>query len=78
MDPGLIKIYKYHGAGKEIDIDSMIGYDIVMTTYATVASDVAKKSSLLRQITWFRIVLDEGMDPLADSPAPSQAEVNFL
>ena len=61
MSPGLLKVYKYHGVGKEIDIDSIIGYDVVMTTYATVASDVAKRLSTLQQVRWFRVVLDEGM-----------------
>ena len=62
MHSGLLKVYKYHGIGKEIDIDSMVGYDVVLTTYATVASDAAKRSSLLQQIMWFRVVLDEGME----------------
>lgn len=62
MNSGLLKVYKYHGIGKDIDTDSMIDYDVVMTTYATVASDAAKGSSLLQQMIWFRIILDEGMD----------------
>ena len=36
-------------------------YDVVMTTYATIASDVTKRVSSLQQIMWFRVVLDEGM-----------------
>lgn len=62
MNPGLLKIHKYHGIGKEIDLDSIAEFDVVMTTYATIASDVAKRSSILQQIMWFRIVLDEGID----------------
>lgn len=62
MNSGLLKVYKYHGIGKDIEIDSMMDYDVVMTTYATVASDAAKGSSLLQQMIWFRIILDEGMD----------------
>lgn len=68
MNPGLLKIYKYHGIGKEIDINSMVGYDVVVSTYATIASDVTKRQSPLQQITWFRIVLDEGTDNIRGNP----------
>ena len=60
MTPGTVKIYKYHGIRKEIDLDSLIEHDLVMTTYATLASDFARRVSLLQQIMWFRVVLDEG------------------
>ena len=62
MSSGAVTVYKYHGSGKKIDVESMIEHDIVFTTYATLASDVAKRSSLLHTILWFRVVLDEGMD----------------
>ena len=60
MTPGTVKIYKYHGIRKEIDLDALIENDLVMTTYATLASDFARRVSLLQQIMWFRVVLDEG------------------
>lgn len=68
MNPGLLKVYKYHGIGKEIDINSIIGHDVVVTTYATIASDVTRRSSPLQQIKWFRVVLDEGTDFVRGHP----------
>lgn len=57
--PESLKVYRYHGPGKFAEIDSIVDYDVVVTTYATIASEVAKGSSLLHELMWFRIVLDE-------------------
>jgi hypothetical protein len=35
-------------------------FDIILTTYATVASEFSNNSSVLYRITFFRLVLDEG------------------
>lgn len=78
MNPGLLKVYKYHGNGKDIEIDAMVGYDVVMTTYATVASDVVKKSNLLQQIMWFRIILDEGMESISEVYGLIHADIETL
>ena len=61
MTPGTVKVYKYHGIRKVIDLDALIEHDLVMTTYATLTSDFARRISLLQRIVWFRVVLDEGM-----------------
>ena len=34
--------------------------DIVITTYHTLASDFARAKHELREIEWYRLVLDEG------------------
>lgn len=62
MNPGLLRVYKYHGIRKDIDLDSLVTHDIILTTYATLASDFIKGTSPLQQATWFRVVLDEGMN----------------
>jgi SNF2 family DNA or RNA helicase len=59
-----------HGAGRNITAEALAEYDIVITAYPTVASEVpgeskvgakrVKQSSVLRDIKWARIVLDEG------------------
>jgi SWI/SNF-related matrix-associated actin-dependent regulator of chromatin subfamily A3 len=63
----------YHGAGRETDVAVLKTYDIVLTTYGTLASefdDKKKKSgkkkrkksnapNTLYQLSWHRVVLDE-------------------
>ncbi|KAK7998320.1 hypothetical protein PG989_006360 [Apiospora arundinis] len=55
-----LETLKYHGTTREKDIDALIGYDVVLTTYSTLAADYRKPVSLLHQVAWYRVVLDEG------------------
>lgn len=45
---------------RSLDVTSVGSYDIVLSTYGTVAADLARNRGLLNQIHWYRIVLDEG------------------
>lgn len=58
--PGTIRWHKYHGIMRQLDLESVGSYDIVLSTYGTVAADLARNRGLLNQIHWYRIVLDEG------------------
>ena len=58
-----LKTLKYHGQKRHYLVSIITNADIVLTTYHTLAADLAKKSndsSPLHNIEWFRIVLDEG------------------
>lgn len=57
---GTIRWHKYHGIMRQLDLKSVGSYDIVLSTYGTVAADLARNRGLLNQIHWYRIVLDEG------------------
>lgn len=58
--PGMLRWHKYHGMMRQLDLKSIGSYDIVLSTYGTVAADLARNRGLLNQIHWYRIVLDEG------------------
>lgn len=48
---------------RQLDLESVRSYDIVLSTYGTVAADLARNRGLLNSIHWYRIVLDEGESP---------------
>lgn len=65
VKPGTLKYYIYHGAGRTKDINKLADYDLVITTYGSVASEFNHRSKKkggsypLEEMNWFRIVLDE-------------------
>lgn len=59
-----VKWIKYHGHGRERNLESLSKSDIVLTTYNTLATDAAAKKSPLHSLGWFRVVLDEGASRL--------------
>lgn len=60
-----ISYYIYHGANRIRDVKKLVQYDIILTTYGSVASELRQRhqgrggSYPLEHIGWFRIVLDE-------------------
>ena len=65
IEESALKIYIYHGNNRTQDVNLLARYDLVITTYAVVASDLAgrkkrtDKESPLTLTNFFRIVLDE-------------------
>ena len=59
---GKLSYCVYHGPSRIQDVQQLAKYDVVFTTYGTVASewsDALKKKKALASLHWFRIVLDE-------------------
>lgn len=59
-----MKIMKYHGRSRKALIDCIDGYDIIITTYNTLAKEhdakiLGKGQSKLHGFAWYRVVLDE-------------------
>jgi SNF2 family DNA or RNA helicase len=59
LDTATISSYLYHGTGRTTNVFDFKNYDIVVSTYGTVASDARGNASMLEQLKWFRIILDE-------------------
>jgi len=65
IKPGCLSYYIYHGANRIKDAEKLAHFDLVITTYGSVSSELSsrhrRKQGLypLEEIGWFRIVLDE-------------------
>jgi SWI/SNF-related matrix-associated actin-dependent regulator of chromatin subfamily A3 len=55
-----VTMFKYHGPERHIEAQELGNYDIVMTTYGTIAAEFGKTDGILGRIRWYRIILDEG------------------
>ncbi|KAK0735863.1 SNF2 family N-terminal domain-containing protein [Apiosordaria backusii] len=65
IEPGKLNYYIYHGANRIKDVVQLATYDLVITTYGSITSElnarIKRKPGIypLEEIAWFRIVLDE-------------------
>ena len=83
-----LKVIKYHGKTRIKDSTNLRDSDIILTTYHTLTEEFKRNSSPLHDITWFRIVLDEGKEsgcinksvPILEDPPflPCIYAFNFL
>ena len=60
-----MKYYKYHGKARHTQPSLFQDYDIVLTTYGTIAADFGSRRKMIGSMHWYRIILDEGklLDP---------------
>jgi SNF2 family DNA or RNA helicase len=82
MKPGALMYCIYHGPNRTSNAFELSKYDVVVTTYGTVASEFSGRSSKgtvspLRQLKWFRVVLDEAHTIRESRAAQSQAIFNL-
>ncbi|KAK0732943.1 SNF2 family N-terminal domain-containing protein [Lasiosphaeria miniovina] len=56
--PGSITYSKHHGPQRRLDINEPLP-DVVLSTYGTVCAELGRSHGSIRQIHWYRIVLDE-------------------
>jgi len=57
--PGILKVYMYHGGERTDDVNELMKYDIVLTTYGTLAVEESWEDSPVKKMEWLRIILDE-------------------
>ncbi|KAI1095967.1 SNF2 family N-terminal domain-containing protein [Rostrohypoxylon terebratum] len=65
IKPGQLSYYIYHGSNRIKDPNILAKFDLVITTYGSVASEVQARNKgrpnpcPLEEVGWFRVVLDE-------------------
>ncbi|KAK6853338.1 SNF2 family domain-containing protein [Apiospora arundinis] len=65
IKPGTFSYYIYHGSNRIRDPKKLAQYDLVITTYGSVSTEVGSRHKgragphPLEEIGWFRVVLDE-------------------
>nr|GEX03070.1 putative SWI/SNF-related matrix-associated actin-dependent regulator of chromatin subfamily A member 3-like 1 [Tanacetum cinerariifolium] len=55
---GIIKAYIYYGERTQ-DVSELEKYDIVLTTYSTLGSELESMDDPIKKIEWWRVILDE-------------------
>ncbi|KAL5720479.1 RING-type E3 ubiquitin transferase [Ranunculus cassubicifolius] len=55
---GCFKVYMYYGERTK-DVRELQKYDIVLTTYSTLAAELSWEESPVKKMEWFRVILDE-------------------
>ena len=82
LKPGAFTYCIYHGPSRTQNAFELSRYDVVITTYGTVSSEHSGRSSKgtlspLRQLKWFRVILDEAHTIRESRAAQSQAIFNL-
>ncbi|KAK3028003.1 LOW QUALITY PROTEIN: hypothetical protein RJ639_039093, partial [Escallonia herrerae] len=58
LDGGKLSMYMYYGERTQ-DVEELKKYDIVLTTYSTLAAEEQWVGSPMKKIVWRRVILDE-------------------
>lgn len=56
---GSLKVCLYHGGDRMKEANEILKFDIVLTTYSTLGSELTHQSSPIKEIKWLRVILDE-------------------
>jgi SWI/SNF-related matrix-associated actin-dependent regulator of chromatin subfamily A3 len=58
LKAGSLKVYMYHGE-RTRDKKELLKYDLVLTTYSIWGTEFEQEDSPVKDIEWFRVILDE-------------------
>ncbi|KAK0631419.1 SNF2 family N-terminal domain-containing protein [Immersiella caudata] len=71
------RILKHHGNTKAKGVEDLLLCDIVLTTYSTLVSEFQNEESVLYDVNWFRVVLDEAHSVRHESTQQARAASNL-
>ncbi|KAM5574492.1 putative SWI/SNF-related matrix-associated actin-dependent regulator of chromatin subfamily A member 3-like 1 [Rosa sericea] len=74
--PGRLKVYMYYG-DRTRNAEELKKYDIVLTTYSILATEHSWPSSPVKEIEWWRVILDEAHTIKNVNAQQSQAVTNL-
>lgn len=74
--PKRLKVYMYYG-NRTQEAEELQKYDIVLTTYSTLATEEAWSGSPVKKIEWWRVILDEAHMIKNVNAQQSQAVTNL-
>ncbi|KAA3454192.1 DNA/RNA helicase protein [Gossypium australe] len=57
--PGKLKVYMYYGGERTKEVEELKKYDIILTTYSTLATEESWFDSPMKKMEWWRVILDE-------------------
>lgn len=58
LKAGSLKVYIYHGE-RTRDKKELLKYDLILTTYSILGTEFEQDDSPVKDIEWFRVILDE-------------------
>ncbi|XP_024171059.1 LOW QUALITY PROTEIN: putative SWI/SNF-related matrix-associated actin-dependent regulator of chromatin subfamily A member 3-like 1 [Rosa chinensis] len=74
--PGRLKVYMYYG-DRTRNAEELKKYDIVLTTYSILATENSWPTSPVKEIEWWRVILDEAHTIKNVNAQQSQAVTNL-
>ncbi|KAL5743651.1 hypothetical protein ACOSP7_026512 [Xanthoceras sorbifolium] len=74
--PGMLNTYMYYG-NRTGDVEELKKYDVVLTTYSTLASEDSWLDTPVKNIEWWRVILDEAHAIKNANSQQSQAVTNL-
>ncbi|CAL5213361.1 unnamed protein product [Lathyrus oleraceus] len=74
---GSISIFVHYGGGRTDNVDLLLEYDVVLTTYGVLSASYKSdgENSIYHRVQWFRVVLDEAHHIKAHKSQVAQATI---
>ncbi|XP_058761819.1 DNA repair protein RAD5B-like [Vicia villosa] len=75
--PGSISVFVHYGGGRTDNVNLLLEYDVVLTTYGVLSASFKNDggNSIYHRVQWFRVVLDEAHHIKAHKSQVAQATI---
>ena len=69
---GRLRVYKFYGSARPSNPLELLNYDIVLTTFQVMVTEMKTPNSVLDLVHWHRLIVDEGH--MLKNPATAQCK----